>query len=338
MTLVSEGLRIIRERILISHTPTYHRDITVEITLSNESEGIIPSIFIERKKFMPGLKIMDETNQELVFYTNEYTRKLFEKVAKDDPSPDAEYKKVLENKESFVLWIRLPKEKIIQANEAKIIKLFYHDNSTPPTPGLIESIRSKYSLRNQRFLFSIPKFVDEYNKPSGKRHDIFYVVTVPEEYAIEYEAIRKHKILHEPNGSFCPTKRKEILLSNEDGLYENIYPHAISIRLPSVEEEVIFRPSYYVVPDKDQRYFFLRALCLLSGLALFSGLVASKTINADSISLVAPMYDNINAILGGIITASLAGFSLMKHSWTNRTRYWFILPVVISALGYLLKG
>ena len=71
------GLIIVRERVFFNHILPENRSITNEITLLNTTDSPIPSIFLTRPEFMVGLKIYDESDRELPFYTNKLTKNFF---------------------------------------------------------------------------------------------------------------------------------------------------------------------------------------------------------------------------------------------------------------------
>lgn len=77
--------RVIRERIFITHETPDERKIVTEITLLNESNEEVRSIFLHRDEFMVGLKILDEKDHEIPFLTNEHTRGLI--LAENEKTP-----------------------------------------------------------------------------------------------------------------------------------------------------------------------------------------------------------------------------------------------------------
>ena len=70
----------IRERIIVTHHSAYHRDMVREITLLNKSAEPIPSVFLYSTKFMPGLRVLDETGKEVPYLTNRYTKQLLARL------------------------------------------------------------------------------------------------------------------------------------------------------------------------------------------------------------------------------------------------------------------
>jgi hypothetical protein len=107
---------------------------------------------------MPGLKILDAEQNELVFYSNEYTRQYFSSESKSGPlaTEATNILQKMEKHELYILWIRFPNNSPMIKGEPKIIKLNYHDTSIAP------SRKGRRLIRKQRFLFSIPEYQDLY--------------------------------------------------------------------------------------------------------------------------------------------------------------------------------
>jgi hypothetical protein len=151
LSLPSGSVRIIRERQIITHKSAHERDIEREITISNETDGSIRSIFLQSDFFMPGLKILDAEQ-------NEYTMQYFRSKSKSGPLAIEATNKLqkMEKHELYILWIRFPNNSPMNKGEPKIIKLNYHDTSVAP------SRKGRRLIRKQRFLFSIPEYQDLY--------------------------------------------------------------------------------------------------------------------------------------------------------------------------------
>lgn len=181
MTSSDDSVRIIRERLIITHKSAHEKDVEREITISNETNTEIRTIFIYSDFFMPALKILDAEQNELVFYSNEYTRNYLDSKSKLNGSLATEVMNILQKldrHELYILWVRFPYHSPIHKGEPKIIKLSYHDNTVPTSS-------------RKRLLFSIPEYRDVYRKPQGNKNDVFYVVKVPENNVIEYEIVDK---------------------------------------------------------------------------------------------------------------------------------------------------
>jgi hypothetical protein len=324
----SDSVRIIRERQIITHKSAHERDIELEITVSNETNTEIRTIFIYSDFFMPALRVLDAEQKELVLYSNEYTRNYFRSKSKLNGSVAAEAMNILkkmDRHELYILWVRFPDDSPMHKGEPKIIKLSYHDNTVPANSG-------------RRLLFSIPEYQDSYRKPQAGRYDVFYIVKVPENNVIEYEKVNKKINRTETAfGIYGATVHKGIELTKNDGLYENLYTHSLSIRLPPLEEEIVFSIRYKVIPDANERYFFAAAVFSLIGVSTFLTLIALHVINPEWLPTLKQINTHINALLGGIVTVSLAAIALTSKPIMNRTRFWFLIPILISATGFLLE-
>jgi hypothetical protein len=97
-----------------------------------------------------------------------------------------------------------------------------------------------------------------------------------------------------------------------DGLYENMYRHSISIRIPPLEEQIKFDITYYVAPDANERHFFGIAVFLLLLVALVGLKVIDYEVN-PSLAFLRPVGDHLNTLLGGIVTISLVVIGLFRN-------------------------
>jgi len=135
-----------------------------------------------------------------------------------------------------------------------------------------------------------------------------------------------------------------------DGIHENVESNskevkAISIRIPPLVHETRFKMVYDVVPDKTDRRFYTAVLFALIAVSLILFLISTKTfhgyenlIDLNSIyTLSHRIYSQVDTIFAGIVTVSLAAIGFMRSYSLNKTRFWFIIPVIISVLGFLFK-
>jgi hypothetical protein len=123
----------------------------------------------------------------------------------------------------------------------------------------------------------------------------------------------------------------------EKGVHVNHYGRAVSIRIPSLDDKVVSALTYEVVPEKSDRTFFTISIAALVGLSLATALTSNQGITPDSNLISKTLFNYRETIFGGIITAALAAIGFLKNSATNRTRFWFILPIIISASGILVQ-
>lgn len=201
--------------------------------------------------------------------------------------------------------VRFPHDSPIHKGEPKIIKLSYHDNTVP-------------TCSRKRILFSIPEYRDVYRKPQGNKNDVFYVVKVPENNVIEYEIVdKKINRINTGFGINGATVRKGIDLTKNDGLYENLYSHSLSIRLPPLDEEIVFSIRYEVLPEANERHFFVTAIFSLIAVATFLTLIALNVINPEWLPVLKSIHTHINGLFAGIVTISLAAIGLISKPTMN---------------------
>jgi hypothetical protein len=319
----SDGLKIIRERIFIEHSSPEEREIIDEYTILNETTEKIRSIFIPRTDFMIGLKILDSKNQELSFLTNEHTRELLDtdKMLYSTALMENRLLTQVNLRQIFIIWIRLHLDEPINPNEPKIIKLVY--KNTTPT----KKIGFFNSLQRQKFLFSIPRFRTQNTKDESQKYDIFYIISAPEGFELDYQIIKNIKI---ENGEEKPLEKK-------DGVHTNYNNEILSIRTPGLFNKTEFDLIYEVIPKLNERIFYLITVFSLISLSAFFVFLNLKYI-VNTFNLLPNLVTHSNTVFGGIITASLAAIGFLRNSSTIRTRFWFLCPTIISAIGFLIKS
>jgi hypothetical protein len=245
----------------------------------------------------------------------------------------------MNRREVFYIWIRLSPKDAIPQKGPKIIKLYYEDNSHPSSESFISSLRNR--IFNTQFLFTIPGFNDEYIKDEGKKYDTFYIVTLPENNVIKYKINNKEKRTSKIERSGALVKEGFDTTDISDGLHVNTYRHSISISLPPLEEQIRFNIIYYVAPDANERHFFGIAIFLLLGISVLVALAGLKVFDYesyDALAFLKPIERYFNPLLGGIVTISLAIIGLFRNPFMDRTRFWFLIPIAISSLAFLLQG
>lgn len=320
MSIDASKVIIIRERVFFNHLTPECRTITEEFILLNISDSPIPSIFLTRPQFMVGLKIYDESNKEIPFYTNKLTRVFF--------SDYHEYEMILRDmniQQSYVIWIKLKKEDFIQPYEPKIIKLVYN-NLNPP-----ESNSFSANFKKEKLFFNVPHYYVNYVKKRGINHDTFYIISIPDNCDIRYKILRNGEIV---NGELMPLERA----------YEDNNGNIVSIRMPASENASLFSMEYYLIPKRNERLFYYSLIFSLLGLSIVIFLFNLKIVDLaiGDFSIDSSEYNPLkqisvyrDAITGGIITASSAIIGFIGGPFTNRARFWFLAHIFISGLSYL---
>jgi hypothetical protein len=89
--------------------------------------------------------------------------------------------------------------------------------------------------------------------------------------------------------------------------------------------------SYEVIPDADERRFFAAAVFSLIAVSILLTLIGLHVINPGWLPILKSINTHMNALFGGIVTISLAAIGLISKPIMNRTRFWFMIPILISA-------
>jgi hypothetical protein len=104
-----------------------------------------------------------------------------------------------------------------------------------------------------------------------------------------------------------------------------------------VDEELYFKARYEIIPDVNERRFFGVTIFSLIAISLFFTLIGLQIINSEWLWILKPIEKNLNVLLGGIVTVSVAAIGLINKPIMISTRFWFIIPIVISGIGFLLN-
>lgn len=184
-----------------------------------------------------------------------------------------------------------------------------------------------------KFLFSIPRFRIRNSKMKGNTSDIFYIISAPKGYRINYAINKIVKIQN----------NKEIDISNNDKIYFDGDDKVVSIRTPGLDEEINFDLIYDLLPEKDERYFYSFVFLLLTGTTIFITLINLQfplnfsTIKINNSFPFLDIVDNIDRITGAMIPITIAVIGLLRQDFTNRTRLWLIVPLIILVVNFLIK-
>lgn len=115
----------------------------------------------------------------------------------------------------------------------------------------------------------------------------------------------------------------------------------MSVRVPPIREKIDFKMTYSVLPTRNERVFFAAAVFFLIGVSIF--LLALGGIDIDyntqsSLLFLKPFQDNLNAFFAGLVTACFAAIGLIRNPIMNRTRFWFVIPIIVCAIGYVITN
>ncbi len=341
-------MKIIRERILISHLSPYQREIVDEITLLNPTDSEVRSIFVFKRNFMPNLKVLDECGNELTYYTNDFTKQAIRDFADFSADQKQELEDILDRMkkhELFVIWITLPSDKAIQADEVRLIKLSYEDNRNLKAvkKNYVKSFAPnawQYFFVRQKHLFSVPTFPNDFNKDyDQQQHDIFISISVPEGSELKIDVLKETKTqkILEQNGAMQMCEI-ESPLKKEDGYYKDEDSRIASIRFPPTRNKINFEMHYEIIPERSERLFYTTMVSSLIAASLIFLYVGLKPILLSPNPILDVIYPHLSTLYAGVFTASVTIAGLMTKSFTNKTRFWLILPIIITIIGFIVNG
>jgi hypothetical protein len=104
---------------------------------------------------------------------------------------------------------------------------------------------------------------------------------------------------------------------------------------PPLDEQIDFKIRYKVVPRSSERQFFQTVVFLLIGASLFFSLISTGLVDSRWSFIFKRIEQHLNAFFGGIVTISVAAIGFSNKPMLNKTRFWFIVPIIIS--GFLLE-
>jgi hypothetical protein len=137
---------------------------------------------------------------------------------------------------------------------------------------------------------------------------------------------------------------EEIDISNNDKIYFDGDDKVVSIRTPGFPEEINVDLVYDLIPAKDERYFYSFVFLLLTGSAIFITLINLQfpldfsLIKINNSFPLVDMIANIDKITGAMITITITVIGLLRQDFTNRTRLWLIIPIIILIVSFLIKN
>ena len=184
-------------------------------------------------------------------------------------------------------------------------------------------------------LFDMPKSKISKTRLKNTNYDTFYHITAPEGYTIDYKI---DKAVHvESDGT-----EKDIEIRDQISDGKIVY-----IRTPSAEKPTKFEMTYHVVlTNNDKRFYSIIVLStiIFSAVVLFSNLDINLSIpeflilepNSHISNILPTIKANSDILYAGIFSGSIAAIGFMKGFALRRTRFWWILPMIISAVGFLL--
>jgi hypothetical protein len=306
-------VKVIRNRVLITHTEPGRREIVDEVTLFNDSGRVVRDIFLQRLSFMPALRVFDYDGAELVHYPNDFTRILFTKLSKTDSSYE-EILKRMKSKDLFVLWVTFPKGREIRPKDSRIIRLAYFDKENPSTV--------------KRSIFSIPRYVYDKFTPADEAYNTFWNVAAPPGFRLKHETLEASKTVDEK-----PEK-----LTRDDGLFIDLTDSLISIRIPFLPTAVRYKMAYNVELPVAEAWFLRIGFLVLLIASIFSAISPQLTspIVLYHVDMAKLLLENRYSIAGIITTICVAVIGFLSNPLTKRTKWLFLIPILITMIGFLV--
>ena len=305
-------LEIVRQRIFMDHTATSKTFINEEYTIRSLDDKI-NNIMIEKDYFLPNLHIFDSDGTELPLIKTELTVALQrgQLAAETDPENIKRLKKYinkLENRETHLLWIKLPKS--MNKNDVRVINLEY------------DAMKEAKPRRNMTV---------EYNKKLS--HSVIYIIKKPEDYDIKNNPFISYQDINNVRKTINSWKSKE---QTPLEIHQTYYNTSIIIRPGKIRSLIL---TYSFTANKNVISFPLLAATLLTISAIFLIIMNHCDSNClVSNATIESLKKTHVQISFGIVAASLVIPGLIRNDFIrNSYKFAFLVPLVFAIIAILLR-
>ncbi|MCH7648267.1 MAG: hypothetical protein IIA83_06645, partial [Thaumarchaeota archaeon] len=231
-------------------------------------------------------------------------------------------------RKAFFLWISLPENEPLAPHESILLKLTY----TTKRKSLKTSFKELMDIKNtfstpSRILFNVTKFRVLKTKFQTD-YDTFYHVSVPDGYTIKYKI----------NNATYVDSQENTQNIDESKLHVNFDGKILYIRTPSLGKQTNFDITYQVMPSSHEKWFYTTVVVsaiIFSSLVFYTGIM---NIDKDIPFFLNQIKTHANLLYGGIFSGSIGAIGFMRGFATRKTRFWFLIPMIISAIGFLFFG
>lgn len=306
-TLLGGEASILRQRIFVNHTPKAQKMISEEFTINSNTDNV-SNIVLQFTKFLPNLTAYDESGDVLPLMTNELTRAMISDWG--DRSSDemrTELNQLLDEMESqsiYVVWIKLPTNKIMSKDSNMVLKLEY-------------DVEINNDGRNLTILIS------------SVSHNVFYTLTKPEDYNFQTTQIIWYDNKDKMQSIDSWDKDRQ------DKLYSNKTHDAITLTSkPEIKQALILNYSFF--PKKS--IIILPVIGVMFLISFSSYFLSLQLCHVDEHCILVitktKMMEKSLEIGIFIITASLV---LPRLVHNHLIRYGVLLAITIPiALGVII--
>lgn len=311
---IDGSIDILRQRFFIEHDVDSKTFCTEEYTLMSKHNDI-SNIILTMDKFLPNLKIYDSDGEELSIMTNKHVKSLIEyKINKSDVNRKV-LKNILrqfENREIFIIWIKLPPSKILVEDQIKIINLKY--------------ITNEENKKRKEFLLVIP---------SNKNHMLFYTIKKP----LEHDFKKQNIFIKNKQGKEVEIKNNDE--HKQDYFHENNTHDSLIITPRSKTKNQIkihykFKPKHKIILPSTLSVLFLS---LISTFFIFLNYCQLSS-DCGSISLFQHWFillDKKFEITGFVIAASLILPRLVTNPLIRYKLFCYcIIPIILASVLALI--
>lgn len=163
-------IKILRQRYFIDHSSDAKTFITEEYTLIGNRKDGVSNIILQFPNFLPNLVIYDSDGEELPIMPNSYTRLLIESWINEATGEQRERLielfEQMQQQKTFLIWIKLPPNKVLKMNQVHIINLEY------------DAAKEKHE--KEEIILDIFSPAD---------HSVFYTIKKPDDYDFSEQII-----------------------------------------------------------------------------------------------------------------------------------------------------
>jgi hypothetical protein len=298
-------------RTIIEHPSPLSRRITDEITLYNDTDQPLEYVVLQAYEYRPGMRITDQDGTVLGVFTTEMVRELLK--TSDDP----EDKKLLEDidkRRKYIQCITLPKEHPFAPGKMRVIRIEYVDAKEP--------VSRKNSIK--KCLFNIPEFEVKKNTPPTEKYPTKITILAPTGFRVKVEYVEARLLLSGGQRD----------LDESDHYHKTISGNIIDINVPHVDEGTVqFYLVYGIYLDRNEE----RLLGTFTASLIIFSIVFLLALSGHLGGPIGQLIRSGSSLLGTVVVlTSLAFIGLTANPLTHRTKYWLVIPIILTIIAFLV--
>lgn len=297
------------------HVSELDRQKEVDYVIRNPTDDEFNFVFLPLRQFERNLEVFDEDDSKLNVYPNRIVEDWLDNYKKIDHEGWLQVQQRFKHTD-YKMLIQLPRERPLGPGEFRTITLRFEQSDSVEFHKITEpSLFRGWITRWYRKFFRIPSFIADVERFPGHPHDVFLTVIGPPGYGVKGES--------EHQGG---EPRSELY---ENGLDDDT--RVVSIRLPPPDSSrYSWDMRYELIPNNTGMMISLSIYLIVAVImGIFSIFLALRGTTFGYEGL-------IQAVSGGLVTATLGLIFAINPEWTNRYKILSILPLLLHGGAWAL--